>query len=141
MSCGTDVIINKYFPFSHKSMINELDRKQFNELYLKVPEDLQDAIYAGETGENAEAICERNKMPEIFGFLIDRVLSVYLGIMPLDKFWAEVGQRIEGKTGTKQILYEIDHFLIAPHKESIDNLYTQNAQTSATAEATTQAAN
>lgn len=122
-------------------MLNELGQEKIDELFQKLPEDLQDAIYAGETGENAEAICERNKIPELFGFLIDRALSVYLGIMPPDKFWAEVGQRIEGKTGTKQILYEIDHFLIAPHKESIDNLYTQTAQASAATKTATQAAN
>lgn len=133
MSYATNVIINKCFQLLYKSMFNELDRKQFSELFQKLPEDLQDAVYAGETGESAEAICERNKIPELFSFLIDRVLSVYLGIMPPDKFWEEVGQRTEGKNGIKQINYEIDHFLIAPHKESIEKIYSgQNTQQSET---------
>lgn len=112
----------------HKKMINELEQEKIDELFQKLPEDLQDAIYASETGENAEAICERNKIPELFSFLIDGILSVYIGILPLDKFWEEVGKRIEGKPGTKQILYEIDHFLVMPHRESIEKLYSQANQ-------------
>ncbi len=112
-------------------MITDLTHEQFDELFQKLPEDLQDAIYAGETGENAEAICERNKIPELFSFLIDRILSVYLGILPLDKFLEEVGKRIEGKNGTKQIFYEIDHFLIMPHRESIEKLYSKDTQSPA----------
>jgi len=105
-------------------MLKELDKKQFHELYQKLPEDLQDAIYAEETGLNAEAICERNKIPELFGFLIDSILSVYLGVMPLDKFLAEMGKRIKDKPGERQIMSEIDRFLIVPYKESIAKIYS-----------------
>jgi len=52
------------------------------------------------------------------------VLSVYLGILPLDKFWKEIEQRFNEKTGIKQTVYEIDHFLIAPYRESIEKLYS-----------------
>jgi len=75
-------------------MLDGMPHEQFNELFKKLPENLQDAIYAEETGQNAEAICERNKIPELFGFLIDRILSVYLGILPLEKF--PVGVRSRG---------------------------------------------
>jgi len=85
-------------------MITDLTHEQFDELFQKLPEDLQDAIYAGETGENAEAICERNKIPELFSFLIDRILSVYLGILPLDKFLEEVGKELKEKRNQTNIL-------------------------------------
>jgi len=105
-------------------MIKELDKKQFDELYKKLPENLQDAIYAEETGQNVEEICERNKIPELFGFLIDGILSVYLGVLPLDNFLAAVGEKTANKSGSKQILSEIDHFLIIPFKDSIVKIYS-----------------
>jgi hypothetical protein len=104
-------------------MITGIDKKQFDELYNKLPEDLQDAIYASETGENVDAICERNKIPELFAFLIDQILCVYLGILPLDKFMAEVGERTKEKPGAKQIASEIDRFLVFPYKDSISKIY------------------
>jgi hypothetical protein len=109
-------------------MLDGMPHEQFNELFKKLPENLQDAIYAEETGQNAEAICERNKIPELFGFLIDRILSVYLGILPLEKFLEGIGQKIEGKPGAKQILYEIDRFLILPYKEAITQLYAKTEE-------------
>jgi len=122
-------------------MIENLSKDEFRELYMKLPEDLQDAIFAPETGENIEAICKRNKIDELMGFMINKIGDVYLGLLPPDNLFADIEKQMEGKTGIKQIVLEIKNFLLYQYKESLEKVYQPQsagiaAQTGPTTSAT-----
>jgi len=118
-------------------MIEKLTHEQFGELFKKLPEPLQDALYAQETGENIESICERNKIPEMFDFVNNGVGDVYLGVLSPDKFFADLKKELKGKTGIKQIILEIDNFLFYPYKNSLAKIYQLDAPQPKTAPAPT----
>jgi hypothetical protein len=108
-------------------MLEKIDHAKFIELYKKLPVDLQDAIYAQETGEKIEGICERNKTPELFDFINNGIGDVYLGVMAPDDFFAALEKELEGKTGIRQIKLEINNFLLFPYKASLEKIYNLQA--------------
>jgi len=104
-------------------MIESLPKDKFHELYMKLPEDLRDAIFAPETGETIEEICVRNKITGSMGFMINGIGDVYLGLLPPADFFSSLEKQLEGTTGIKQIILEIDKFLLFRHKDSLEKIY------------------
>ncbi len=112
-------------------MAIETDSKKFAEIFKKLPEDLREAVYAQETGEDVEAICDRNKITHHFDYVIDGILSVYTGNLKPDVFFTELEKKLGEGVSTRQIFFEIDKFLIAPYKDSLDKLYSTDTTTQA----------
>jgi hypothetical protein len=129
---GSAIPINKL-----KKMIESLSNKQFQELFKKLPENLQDAIFAPETVEHIDGICERNKTPELTNFMINGIGDVYLGVLAPNDFFTELEKQLEGKTGYRQVALEVNNFLLFPYKDSIEKIY--HTQTPAPAAAATTA--
>jgi len=121
-------------------MIEKLSEDEFRELYMKLPDDLKDAVFAPETGENIEAICERNRIPEAMDFMIKGIGDVYLGLMPPSVFFAALEKQLEGKSGIKQIILEINNFLLYRYRSSLENIYKLEAAPEAAIPAATPAA-
>ena len=107
-----------------------IDQKKFSDVFKNLPEDLRGAVYAQETGEDVEAICDRNKIPEQFDYMIDGILSVYMGSLKPEDFFAGLEKRLEGRVSVKQIELEINKFLISPYKNSLEQLYKSAAAAS-----------
>jgi hypothetical protein len=114
-------------------MIESLSNKQFQEFFKKLPENLQDAIFAPETGEHIDGICKRNKTPELTNFMINGIGDVYLGVLAPDDFFVALEKQLEGKTGYRQVALEINNFLLFPYKDSIEKIYHPQAPAAAAA--------
>jgi hypothetical protein len=104
-------------------MIESLDHAKFYELFKTLPEDLQDALFAPETTEKIEGICARNKIEELEDFLINGIGDVYLGVLSPNDFFDALKKQLKGKTGIRQIILEINNFLLFPYKDSIEKIY------------------
>ncbi|MFA6376332.1 MAG: hypothetical protein WCX69_02920 [Candidatus Paceibacterota bacterium] len=122
------------------TMIEKLSEDQFRELYMKLPDDLKDAVFAPETGENIEAICERNRIPQTMDFLIKGIGDVYLGLLPPADFFAALEKQLEGENGIKQIILEINNFLLYRYRNSLENIYKLESAPQAAIPAATPAA-
>ena len=118
-------------------MIESLSNEKFQELFKKLPENLQDAIFAPETGEHIDGICKRNKTPELTNFMINGIGDIYLGVLAPNDFFAALEKQLEGKTGYRQVALEVNNFLLFPYKDSIEKIY--HLQSSAPAAAATSA--
>lgn len=108
-------------------MIEILPDDKFRELYKKLPENLQDALFNPETNEKVKEICERNKIQKLQTFMTNGILDVYLGVMAPDDFFAALEKELEGKTGIRQIKLEINNFLLFPYKASLEKIYNLQA--------------
>jgi hypothetical protein len=108
-------------------MIEILPDDKFRELYKKLPENLQDALFNPETNEKVKEICERNKIQELQTFMTNGIGDVYLGVMAPDDFFAALEKELEGKTGIRQIKLEINNFLLFPYKASLEKIYNLQA--------------
>jgi len=117
-------------------MIESLSDEQFQELFKKLPENLQDAIFAPETGEKIEGICQRGKIMGSFDFMINGIGDVYLGVLSPNDFFTALQKELGETAGIKQIVLEINNFLLFPYKDSIEKIYHLQAP-APTAAATT----
>ncbi|MFZ3074344.1 MAG: hypothetical protein WA093_04445, partial [Minisyncoccales bacterium] len=106
----------------------QIDEAKFDELFQKLPEDLQDAIYAQANSENIQKICERNNIPQSLDFMIRGIKNIYLGVLSPNDFFAALKTELKGKNGVGQIITEINNFLLFPYKESIEKIYNLQCQ-------------
>jgi hypothetical protein len=113
----------------------QIDEAKFDELFQKLPEDLQDAIYAQANSENIQKICERNNMPQLLDFMVRGIKNIYLGALSPNDFFAALKTEMEGKGGIRQVTTEINNFLLFPYKESIEKIYNLQCQPQAAAAA------
>jgi len=60
--------------------------EQFWQLYKKLPQELKDALFAEETGNNIYEICKRNEIEENLEEIVDYVGQVLLGVLPPEDF-------------------------------------------------------
>lgn len=105
-------------------MAKKYNREQLWKLYEKLPEDLKEAIFSGDTAENLYEACARNgieddRIPEIARY-VGRVL---LGILPLDKFQKTLEEEVKLKKETaKRISREVNRFIFYPLKSSLEEI-------------------
>lgn len=104
-------------------MIEKLSREQYLEYLKKLPEDLQEALYAQEVNEKIDDICHRNKIEGMEKYLNTATSDLYLGLLPPDKFKEDLEKQLAGKPGIGQTMYEIDNFLVRPWRASIEKIY------------------
>lgn len=103
----------------------EYTQDQLWKLYENLPPDLQEAIFSEKNAEHIDAICGRyklaeEKIPEIAG-LVGKIL---LGIMPPENF-QDVLEKEAGlkREIAKEVAHEINRFILAPVKGSLDQIY------------------
>jgi hypothetical protein len=105
-------------------MPEEYTKEQFWKLYEKLPQELKDALFAEETGNNIHDICERNGILEKLDQLVEYVGQVLLGVLPLDEFQKTLEKELElDPEVAKKVYQEIFRFIFYPVKTSLEELY------------------
>ena len=105
-------------------MPEEYTKEQFWKLYEKLPQELKDALFAEETGDNIHDICERNGVLENLDQVVDYVGRVLVGLLPPDDLQETLERELEiNKERAKKISQEINRFIFYPVKASLEELY------------------
>lgn len=98
--------------------------EQFWELYKKLPQELKDALFAEETGNNIYTICKRYDIEEGIGVMVDCVGNVLLGLLPPDEFQKTIEEELKMEKETaEKVAREIYRFVFYPVKSSLEKLY------------------
>jgi len=105
-------------------MTKKYIKEQFWKLYEKLPQELKYALFAEETGDNIYNICQRNKIEERLGEIVDYVGQVLLGVLAPEDFQKTLEEEllIEGDVA-KKVFQEINRFILYPVKEALGSLY------------------
>lgn len=105
-------------------MPNKLTPEQFWQLYQKLPQELKDALFAEETGDNIEEICQRNEAEDDIDKIVDLVGQVLAGILPPNEFQTALEKEAGlEKDLAKKVAQEINRFIFYPVKPALEQLY------------------
>ena len=107
----------------HTSM-GTMPTKRFWELYNKLPQELKDAIFADETGENLVEICSRYEQGGQLDFVMEGATEVLLGVLPPNDFLDELEKRISDKAAARKVIHEINRFVFYPVKAPLEEIYS-----------------
>lgn len=106
--------------------------EQFWKLYEKLPQELKDALFAEETGNNIYYICERNGIEDEIGEIIDYVGQVLVGVLPPEDFQEILEKELKfEKDVAKKVTHEINRFIFYPVKPLLEELYGKEITPSA----------
>ena len=98
--------------------------EQFWKLYEKLPQELKDALFAEETGNNIYEICERNGISENLDQIVEYVGQVLVGVLPPDEFQETLEKEMGiEKDLAKKVTQEINRFIFYPVKPLLEELY------------------
>jgi len=98
--------------------------EQFWKLYEKLPQELKDALFAEETGNNIHNICERNEIEKYLGEMVDYVGQVLVGVLPLEDFQEILEKELKlKKSAAKKVAQEINRFIFYPVKPALEEIY------------------
>ena len=106
-------------------MAKKYTRKQFWELYAKLPQELKDAVFAEETDDNIYNACKNNNVLENHLGIIEYVGHVLIGVLPPNEFQETLEKEMKlEKTVAKKVIQEINRFIFYPVKRSLEELYS-----------------
>jgi len=98
--------------------------EQFWKLYEKLPQELKDALFAEETGNNIYDVCKRNKILENLDQIVEYVGQVLVGVLPPEEFQETLEKELKlEKDVVKNVAREINRFIFYPVKSSLEELY------------------
>lgn len=106
-------------------MLKEYTKEEFWKLYEKLPQELKDAIFSGETADHISDICKRYNVNEkTIPEVAKQVGNVLLGILPLEEFQKALEEelKIEKETAEK-MTHEINRFIFYPVKPALEQFY------------------
>lgn len=103
-------------------MAEKYSSEQFWKLYKKLPQELKDALFAEETGDDIYDICKRNKAEKSLGKIVDYVGQVLLGLLPPDDLQAALEKELKAEQA-KKVAQEIKRFIFYPVKSGLEDLY------------------
>ena len=105
-------------------MVKKYNKEKFWELYKKLPQELQDALFAEETGNNIYEICKRNEVLESLDQVVDITGSVLMGLLPPEEFQENLEKELKLKKDVaKKLTQEVNRFIFYPVKTSLNQLY------------------
>ena len=105
-------------------MPKKYTQEQFWKLYEKLPQELKDALFAEETGNNISEICKRNKVEENLEEIVDYVGQVLVGVLPPEDFQETIEKELNlEKEVAKKTAHEINRFIFYPVKPVLEQLY------------------
>jgi len=105
-------------------MLGEYTKEDFWKLYKKLPQEIKDALFAEETGNNIFEICRRNKIAKNLDEIVNYTGQVLLGVLPPEEFQEILEKKLKiGKEEAKKINREIFRFIFYPIKTSLEELY------------------
>ncbi len=98
--------------------------EQFWKLYEKLPQELKDALFAEETGNNIYDVCKRYGVLESLEEIVEYVGQVLVGVTPPDEFQEGLEKELKIEKDTaKKISQEINRFIFYPVKTSLEEIY------------------
>ena len=98
--------------------------EQFWKFYKKLPQELKDALFAEETGDNIYETCKRNGVENNLDQIVEYVGQVLVGVLPPDEFQATLEKEVKLKKDiAKKVAQEINRFIFYPVKSSLEELY------------------
>jgi len=106
-------------------MLGRYTKEEFWKLYDKLPQELKEAVFSGETANHVKDICARynidkKDIPEV----ADQVGNVLLGLLPPDDFQKILELDLKLEKGTiERIMREINRFIFYPVKPALEQLY------------------
>jgi len=104
----------------HKKYTSE----QFWELYEKLPQELKDALFAEETGNNLYEICQKNGIEEDLDEIVDLVGQVLVGVLAPEDFQGALEKELKlKKESAKKVSREINRFIFYPVRPALEELY------------------
>ena len=116
-------------------MAKEYTKEQFWKLYEKLPQELKDALFTEETGDNIYDVCKRNKIEEHLGEIVDYVGQVLLGVLAPEDFQNTLEEElIIEKDVAKKVAKEINRFIFYPVRPFLEQLYKTEVLTEEIAE-------
>ena len=99
-------------------------KEQFWKIYQKLPQELKDALFAEETGDNIYETCKRNDIEESLGTIVDYVGAVLIGLLPPEDFQEVLEKELTiTKDKAKRITQEINRLIFYPVKSDLEQLY------------------
>jgi len=104
-------------------MAKEYTKEQLQQLYKKLPQELQEAIFSVETADHIWNICERYDLDKI-STVAKRVGNVLVGVLPPDELQETLEKELEIDSETaKKITRDINRFIFYPVKPFLEKLY------------------
>ncbi len=106
-------------------MPQEYTKEEFWKLYEKLPQELQEAIFSGETAEHISNICGRYNVNEkTISEVAKQVGNVLLGILPLEEFQKALVEELKIEEDTaEKMAHEINRFIFYPVKPALEQFY------------------
>ena len=105
-------------------MVKKYTSEQFWKLYEKLPQELKDALFAEETGNNIYEVCKRNEIADNLEEIVEYVGQVLVGVLPPEEFQKTLEEELKlEKDLAKKIAQEINRFIFYPVKSSLEELY------------------
>jgi len=105
-------------------MAKQYNKEQFWKLYEKLPQELKDALFAEETGDNIYNTCKRNEVLNNLDQIVDYVGQVLLGVLPPEELQEVLEKELKLKQEVaKKVVREINRFIFYPVKSSLEELY------------------
>jgi hypothetical protein len=105
-------------------MTKKYTSEQFWKLYDKLPQELKDALFAEETGENIYDICKRNEISENLDSIVEYVGQVLVGVLPPGDFKETLEKELKLEERiAKKIAQELNRFIFYPVRNSLEKLY------------------
>lgn len=107
-------------------------KEQFWKLYEKLPQELKDALFAEETSNNIEDVCQRYEIEENLDNVVDLVGQVLVGVLAPEDFPETLGKELKlEKDIAKKAAQEINRFIFYPVRSDLEKLYQTGAVVSA----------
>ncbi len=105
-------------------MSKKYTTEQFWKLYEKLPQELKDALFAEETGDNIYNICERSEILDNLEEIVEYVGRVLVGVLPPSDFQEALEKELKLKKDiAKKVMQETNRFIFYPVKRSLEELY------------------
>ena len=105
-------------------MAKKYTSEQFWKLYEKLPQELKDALFSEETGNNIYESCKRNGVEENLEEIVDYVGQVLVGVLPPEDFQETLERELKlRKEVAKKVAQEINRFIFYPVKPALEELY------------------
>ncbi len=105
-------------------MTKQYTSEQFWKLYEKLPQELKDAVFSEETGDNIYEICQKNGIEEDLDEIVEYVGQVLVGVLPPEDF-SEALEKDLGlkKEVAKKVTQELNRFVFYPVRPALEELY------------------
>ena len=104
-------------------MLKEITTKQFWELYKKLPEELQEALFSTESSDFVYELCKKNNIKNPSD-VVEYMGDVLIGFLPPKEFQETLEKKLNIETEiAKDVARGINRFVFLPVRPFLERLY------------------